>query len=222
MNTNSQLAVIIGLAATVVFAGAITVLLTLPTNNVITDSDLKTNAVIPAHPAIWKGHITFLVTDQLGNINDYREIDNNIVDLGHDCVSDLVFETNDASCDNQPKFTSIGITNCDGTTGANNDASATTCLATTDETLTGMDNATSQSGDVCGAATVTYTDATNVVRLSRTFAGTDTGFQSPVRESGIFNACAAGFEMFSIQSFADVNVASSDNLTVNWDITLSG
>ena len=222
MNTDRQLGVILALAGGLVLAGIAALLNTSASMNSINE-ELETYSVQPTiqkHSA-YQGHITMIVADQFGNIKEYREMDNNIVDEGKDCVSDLVFETNDASCDNQTKFTNVVVSNCDA--AGSGDATNASCADTTPDTVTAFDDTEdTEQGDQCNAGTVTYTDATNVVRVQAVFTEAQITGESPLKESGIVNACGAANELFAIQSFADINLSTNDQLTVNWDITLTG
>ena len=224
MNANSQLGIIMALAGGLVLASVVAFLNTSANVSMTLDdgdSDSAIHANSIQNPSTYKGHITMIVTDQFGSIKEYREMDNNIVDEGKDCVSDLVFETNDASCDNQPKFTNVVVSNCDG--AGTGDATNGVCADTTPDTVTTFDDVEdTEQGDQCNAGTITYTDATNVVRVSAVITEAQITGESPLRESGIVNACAAGNELFAIQSFADINLSTNDQLTVNWDITLTG
>ncbi|GEM_PF-2816362 len=225
MKTDRQLGIILALAGGLVLASVAALLnASTPTASVSSVAEeFETYSILPTLQkySAYQGHITMIVTDMFGNIKEYREMDNNIVDEGKDCVSDLVFETNDASCDNQTKFTNVVVSNCDA--AGSGDATNSNCADTTPDTVTGFDDTEdAEQGDECNAGTVTYTDATNVVRVQAVFTEAEITGESPLRESGIVNACAAGNELFAIQSFADINLATNDQLTVNWDITLTG
>jgi len=73
------------------------------------------------------------------------------------------------------------------------------------------------SREVLDSTTITGTNAEKVQYVSSFEAGDATG---AVKEAGIFNAATTG-DMLSRTTFAVVNKAADDTMTVTWTITLS-
>lgn len=150
-----------------------------------------------------KGHLTLVLTDQFGNVKDYREIDNLIVKVGQDLVGRLVFNGNTTlTSPTFANFVAIGT----GSTAPvlTETALVTPCGTRVQDTLV----ITNRQG----------TGATSKVTADATFAaGNCTG---NVQEAGLFDALTVG-NMFARQQFAGINKLAGDSLTVTWEITLT-
>ena len=166
------------------------------------------------------GHFTVIAKDEFGNIKDYQEFDNVITDQGDACLGNLAFSATGASCSGGVIDT-LAIADCNGAA----------CAAVTDATTQFGDTSADCGDNAKVGATSTYTavSGANKVRLSATYATTDTGLSDPytAREAGILNSagasCVAADQLFAIKVFTSaVTIAGTDTLTVNYDITFSG
>lgn len=182
------------------------------------------------------GHFTLIVKDEFGNIKDYREFDNHIVDQGDQCIANLIFTgTVGATCAGGT-FNEIGVSDCDDATVTNDSthtptAGNATCdlitdtTSTFDEAVAGGPPTRDAVGDYCEiVASNTYTTGPNKVRASTTITEAEITPPPPniVREAAILNSCTADEQMLAIQSFADVTLNAGDSLTINYDISFSG
>ena len=158
------------------------------------------------------GHITLIVTDENGNIKDYVQTDNLVVDEGIDTMGDLVFPDIDLNGNGTDgKFDWIGIGTGGATVAAAGDDGEQTVISTCnrvqDATVTG-------TSAVSGEITVT---------VDASFSGSSCAGaidEAILANSGTGAAANAG-ETLARQVFSDVNVGSSDTLTVSWEITLT-
>ncbi len=146
-----------------------------------------------------KGTVDMVLFDEFGNVKDERHFDNMIVNTGVEAVASRI-APHDGSINPTSPFNYIAI----GTDG--------TGVQATDTHL-GTEVARVQD------AQASYTTSGgNKLILSVTFLpGQGTG---TLRESGVFNAATSG-DMLSRQTFADIQKAAGDTLTVTWTITLT-
>jgi len=178
------------------------------------------------------GHFTLILKDEFGNIKDYREFDNHIVNEGDSCIANLLFTSATGSACGGLTFNEIGVSDCsDGTVAPADDthtpAGNATCDLITDATnvFDELAGTAANFGDFCEiVASNTYTTAPNKVRSSTTVTELEIPGAAPniVREAGILNDCAVDQQMLAIQSFADVTLNTGDSLTINYDISFSG
>jgi len=179
------------------------------------------------------GHVEYKVLDEFGNIKQYIQNDNIVVQVGKDCVARAVFDTDvdPGACGTNAEFQYIAIGN---NTGGTIDDSQVTL-----------------AGNTCASSGTTGEMARKLVTPSFTPAGSGTGTivtldlsgdaftfgagnATAVIDSGIFNAattqdsegrCTAlgTTEMFSIQQLNDatgISVGDGDSLSVKWTITV--
>lgn len=138
------------------------------------------------------GNLTVQLKDEFGNIKDERCVDNLVVTTGRNFVAARMVQ-------NDPLMTHMGL----GT------ESTTPIAANTD---VGTPIGTRAAFDV----TPTATD--NVSTFTATFdPGNGTG---AITEAGIFDAVTGG-NMLSHTTFAVVNKAADDTLTIIWNITVN-
>lgn len=154
------------------------------------------------------GHITLQVIDSDGNVVDYVQTDNLVVDLGLDTMGDLVFpDINLNGNATDGKFDWIGIGT--GTTAAAaGDVGEQTvisgCSRVQDATVSGV---TDTTGEITVTVEASFSGAS--------CAGAVT--EAVLANSGTGAAANAG-EILARQVFSAVNVGASDTLTVTWDI----
>ena len=154
------------------------------------------------------GHLEVIVQDENGNIKAYRQSDNQIVRDGMAIIASQVF--GDINMTNGPvHFMGIGTDN------------------------TGLDDYnTALNAEIPGCArrdvswsNMTAVDAGgNLAQISvngtATFSGSDCAALS-IDEAGVFTAGGASADMFARNTFNDVDLESSDSLTLNWDFVFT-
>jgi hypothetical protein len=174
------------------------------------------------------GHVEYTVLDYNGQIKQYVQGDNQIVDQGRKCAAQLIFNSSDtSSCAfNGDGFNFIGIGN--GTFAASNAAlqlndtdNIPNCLGT---------------GDWCemqrnpGEVTITSANpGTTIAKIKTAMPFTfDHGNVNhvfgviPITESGLFDTAGVGTgNMFSNRAVSGIEVTSSDTLEVTWTITVT-
>lgn len=170
------------------------------------------------------GHVTLIHKDSKGNIVQYLQGDNVVVNHGDDCaIAFLIAGTTPSS--NQcgtvaAGFADIGLGN------------STTAAAKTDVKLGA--EISSNVGNCCGlgraaATTTTFTQSAangnngGKVVLSKTFTSTVTNAVGiAISEAGLFNSTIqAAFPMTAHQVFPTLTLANGDTLAVTWTITLN-
>lgn len=168
-----------------------------------------------------QGHIEVIHTDADGNVKTYIQTDNSIMNDGRNCTAMLLFGQNDgcnaATAANMGKFTVIGITNSSTTLP---DSTAQSTLPTEPQT----DGLARKAGTLgtFTEATATF-GATATQRISATFTYTDTA-SNTIGAAGLFNDTVIDTaSAFALKKFpSNVTMAQNDQLTVNWDISISG
>ena len=159
------------------------------------------------------GHVEYTVKDADGQIKQYAQGDNAIVEKGKDCAAQLIFDRGDttACTFNGDGFNFIAIGNATGAVDGTElqldigagvgEISRTAAVVTID--TSGTD----------AVATITTVNAFNFTSISSTI----------VEQSGLFDdGAAAGGNMFSMRDNLGINVTSADTLAVTWKITLAG
>lgn len=153
-----------------------------------------------------KGKVDMVLYDDSGAVKDERHFDNLIVDTGLEGVASRI-APHDGSINPTSPYNYIGL-------GNGGTAVAATDTALVSELPTGANYARLQDT----LASYSATESGKKLILSVTFLpGQATG---TLRESGVFNA-ATGGDMLARQTFADMQKAAGDTLTVTWTITLS-
>lgn len=172
------------------------------------------------------GHVTTTLTDSAGNIKEYRQSDNLIVNQGENCVTKMLFGASGGST------TGTGV--C---TGQNTDGfryiqigNSSQTVQSSDYKLGGPYNATSGVPSlVPKVATVTLTNSTGsgagttaIAVLATTFTSTQSAAQT-VSESALFNSTTdTSNAMFARQTFTGITMNNGDSLTVQWTINVGG
>jgi len=180
------------------------------------------------------GHVEYTVRGADGQIKQYIQGDNEIVERGKDCSAQAIFGTGtNTVCTNSGfgfKFIAIG-------NGTHVGGSETTQLVDSigNEGCDGI----STTGDTCEIqrkqATVTYvvTGPNTQVTITNsadpfTFNHGDNNNalngEIAITESGLFDDVTLGFaadNLFSIKPISGISVTNADTLSVTWTITLS-
>lgn len=187
---------------------------------------------------LFTGHVTTIVRDSQGNIKEYRQSDNLIVNQGENCALKLLFQQAPAAAGNTvcAGANTIGFHFIEiGNVSATQSGTPATPIST-DFRLYGSHNNTGSAGNNPGlvrkaATTVTWTNntsATSTAAASVVMAATFTNSGSSsktVNESGLFNDTAANFQtdgMFARQTFSTITLSASDSLTVQWTVNIGG
>lgn len=160
------------------------------------------------------GHVEVVAADANGNIIAYRQSDNTVTNVGHNCIAKAVWPTGDYSTGSQPcsgtpaepKY--IALTNTAITPGA------TDTSLSGEITLNGLGRAagTPSAFQVASAGTTS-----TIAQVQNVF--TASGAQS-AQAAGLFDAASSG-NMFADNTFTAVSLNTGDTLTVTWKITLS-
>ncbi len=188
---------------------------------------------------LFTGHVTTTLVDSEGNVKEYRQSDNLIVNQGENCALKLLFQTTTGAAGstvcvgaNTQGFKFIEI----GNVSASQSGTPASPLST-DFRLYGSHNNTGSAGNNPGlvrkaATTVTWTNSTSAtstgaasVVLAATFTNSGSSSKT-VNESGLFNETASATgntdAMFARQVFSTITMAASDSLTVQWTINVGG
>lgn len=184
----------------------------------ITVFDQTSDAAIES--GMFRGHLEIIQTNAEGNVIKYMQTDNAILSKGENCVALDLFGgtaggTGATSCPADPGvFDVIALTNT-ATSGIDS------LVLTGELTGNGLDRVSASSvtatTEAAGAAGV------NVARITNTFTYTG-GPAQGVIGAGLFNQTTlVGSAIFAAKDFpSSVTLNTSDQLTVNWDITTSG
>jgi len=184
----------------------------------ITVFDQTSDAAIES--GMFRGHLEIIQTNAEGNVIKYMQTDNAILSKGENCVALDLFGgtaggTGATSCPADPGvFDVIALTNT-ATSGIDS------LVLTGELTGNGLDRFTATSvtatTEAAGAAGV------NVARITNTFTYSGIPAQGVIG-AGLFNQTTlAGSAIFAAKDFpSSVTLNTSDQLTVNWDITTSG
>lgn len=179
--------------------------------------------------AYMSGHVETVVRDSDGNIKEYRQSDNVIVNTGENCVAKLLFQDDGAGA---------GLGSGTGTTvcvGALNQPWNVIALGNSSTAASGTQSGLltehTASGLTRKISAVTFTNATTatggttstdraVVSLTKTFTNGSPNSQT-VGESGLYNSTSYGAGgLFARQQFSAITLSSGDSLTVTWTINI--
>jgi hypothetical protein len=205
---------------------------------------LATGAISP-EAGTMMGHVEYVVRDSDGNIKNYQQLDNLVVNQGDDCVIAAAFQTTNAGGGDNCTFSAdgfrfIGIGN--GTIVVDEadttllDGGATTVASSgtggimavkADSNTVGTDSSDggtvviSTSTATGGAGPFTFGSSPVTNATTVTSAGLFDAQCSGVggSNSGICTANAATMNMFAVQSITVV-VTAGDSLDVTWTITV--
>ena len=190
-------------------------------------SDLKIADYSPVNTVgMLVGHLEVEARHADGELFAYRQLDNEVVDDGEQCILKMLFATTGKGATaGRGEYASTG--DCSGVLTAAWDVIAigtcTTCAAADTDVSLGTE-ITGNGKDRGYATTKTWTNGsaanpTKIV-LSKTF--TSSGGTSAVTESGLFNATANGSAaakangMLARSTFASVSISSGDSITITW------
>ena len=170
------------------------------------------------------GHLQVETFDKDGNLKDYRQTDNAVVDDGEQCISKMLFGTTQASA-GRGQYS--GTSACTGSlTGAwDVIAIGTDSTAAADTQVILLNETATSDGLERGVATTkTWTNGTGStttkIVMSKTFTS-DSPRDHTIQESGLFNSTTvAGSGMLARQTFSGVTLSDGDSITVTWTFTV--
>jgi len=193
--------------------------------NAISDTPflMAGNEFSPNESYFMIGHVEYTVRGADGEIKQYVQADNVIVEKGKDCTAQKMFNSSDAThcTPGGDGFNFIAIGN--GTTGSANPPPTETGLtdAGSNGCAGGIDTCEMDRtvGDVKITPAVSGKTNTVVEITTRTpFSFTDT---TTVEQSGLFDDLNVGSgNMFALKDQLGIDVTPADTLAVTWKITL--
>lgn len=163
------------------------------------------------------GHVTVVVTDNDGNVKQYMQSDNAILDFGKDALLDDLFGTA-VSAYADIAFTFIGFGGSNATAVAETDSPSAAFSAATEgtcprEDVTGGGNSRS----------VTQAAGAPVLNLQVVVDGSVGGCNTTFGRAVLANTLAVDTgDFFAVTKFSsDVTLSSTDTLTLDWDLTFN-
>lgn len=155
------------------------------------------------------GHITLTAHDEYGNIKQYIQTDNVVLNTADNCISEKIFTlTSGTGCTLADNYDFIHI-------GTGGDAG--------DEVETAVDPLPNTYNDSAQASTIVLTNATSTGGATTVLTATFTDVGATIDEAAIRNALASGAgNPLAYQDFTDIVLGGTDDLTVEWTITIDG
>ncbi len=210
---------------TLVLGVALTVVAGLFSSTIFGLVGTKSDYTTPSTSGLISGHVTTTVRDAEGNIKDYRQTDNLILNAGENCAAKMLFSggaaTGTTVCTgaNNVGYQFIEIGN--GTSAAN----GVNVVLGSGHNATGIPTATGlhiKAGTLNWFANSTSGNAQTETRISTTFTNNAAASQT-VSESGLFNSTSHSTNsMFARQTFSTITLNNGDQLTVEWRIQIGG
>ena len=163
----------------------------------------------PSDSSFLTGHLTLTAYNENGDIIAYRQTDNTVLNIGDNCISETIFTpaAGDKGCDDTSIFTDILI----GTGASGGSAEGDTDplpVTQADVTITASASLTNASG-TGGAVTVLTAAFTDV--------------NADIDEAALRNAgTPTTGAVLAYQEFTLISLGISDDLTVEWTITIDG
>jgi hypothetical protein len=225
-----RIAIVMKLNTTTLVLGiALTVVAGLFSSTIFGLTGTKNDAQTTTAAGLITGHVITTVRDAAGNIKEYRQSDNQIVNQGENCVAKMLFSGSGGSA--------TGTNVC---VGQNTDGfryieigNSTQAVTSADYKLGNPHNATSfgsGSSLIIKAGTVNWfanstgsgSGTTTDTRISATFQNSAPNPQT-VSESGLFNSTNHNTNaLFARQTFGTITLNNGDQLTVEWRINIGG
>lgn len=205
---------------TIVLAVALTIVTGLFSSTIFGLIETKTSTGTNADAAaLFTGHVETVVRDADGNVKEYRQSDNLVVNNGENCASRLLFSDDAAGA------TATGVCTGTLTQGFNVIAIGTGTATAADADVRLTAESVGNGLDRALATTRTLTNGTGgteaQAQFSRTF--TNTGASTTIAESGLFNSTTSSTGgMFARQTFTGISLNTNDQLTVTWTINIGG
>ena len=218
---NSKTTIIGLVAAIAVLSGAMGMSVT------GTFSDLKTAEYSPISTStgMLLGHVEIEARHADGELYDYRQLDNAVVDDGEQCILKMLFGSGGAhggSANGRGEYASgAGTAACTGAlTGAWDVIAIGTGTDAAIEADVKLGTESTTNGAARGVATTktwgNLTAGIPQIVMSKTFTATG-GDIGAVTESGLFNSTTAGAQgMLARNVFSAVTLADGDSITITW------
>jgi len=185
------------------------------------------NEFSPNESAYMIGHVEYTVRNADGEIKQYVQADNVIVEKGKDCSAQRIFNATDntGTGNSVCAFTGDGfnfIAIGNGTTGSANPPATETKLVDLNNDGCQGSTDTCEMARTQGTVTFETSGITTIATITTKDPFTFTGISSTtVQQSGLFdNASPASGNMFSLRDALAIPVNSADTLAVTWKITL--
>ncbi len=175
----------------------------------------------PIESGFMMGHLEIIHTDSDGNVKAYMQTDNRIMNDGERCAAFDLFGTGASDVCTTDPGTYRWIALDAGTVGGLN--SNSTALPA-ELTANGLNRQAADSVTVQTESKAIAGGTFQEIRISKTFTHTVAGPQT-VTAAGLFNMTqdTVNESLFAAKDFVtSVSLALNDQLTVNWDIRLSG
>ena len=215
MKSKSTITVLV--AALAVLSGIMGMTMT----GVFSDQELMTASTKNVAVGLMTGHLEIEAFHENGEVYDYRQFDNLVVDTGEQCILKMLFASygQSGSGNGRGGYTSTGV--CTGALNSPWDVIAigtgTTNPAETDIKL---ETESTANGGARGIATEkTWTNSSGGIPqivLKKTFTASG-GAIGAVTESGLFNSTTvAGSGMLARNEFSAVTLADGDSITITW------
>lgn len=198
---------------------------------------LATGGVTP-EVGTMMGHVEYIVRDSSGNIVQYQQLDNMVVNQGDNCVITAAFQTtaaggSDVGCTfSSDGFRFIGIGNDTQTIAATHTTLSNTATTTASSGAAGIMAVRADANTVGSASS---NGGTVIIATETPFTFTDGTITNAtaVKTAGLFDATCSGndathgyctansgtMNMFAAQAI-DVTVGDGDSLDVTWTITV--
>lgn len=157
------------------------------------------------------GHVTTIVTDSDGNVKQYSQTDNVILDGGKaNMVEDLFGVTAPGNPANDYTFVALG-------TNATAHAEGDSAIAFTASACPREDAGVDTGSDI----DTTPTSGQTILNIQVQVLGADGGCANTFEEAALFNLLTGG-DMFALTKLTTpVTLVSGDTLTLDWDITFT-
>jgi len=152
------------------------------------------------------GHLTLTAYDDNGNVIAYRQTDNVVVNDGDGCISELIFAvTSGAVCTGgATAFDIIHI----GTGDSSGATEGTTSLVAY--------NSNTGFASVILSAPVALGGADTLITANFFNVG------ATIQEASIQESATTSSSALAIQSFSGIPLGGSDDLTIQWTVTIDG
>ena len=171
------------------------------------------NEFSPIESAYMIGHVEYTVRGADGQVKQYAQGDNLIVERGKDCAAQMIFDNS----------SSTACTITSGTTGFNFIAIGNATGAVSGDELQLDTGATVGEIDrTSGTVTIDITGTDTIATITTTTPFAFTSISSTtVQQSGLFDdGTPVSGNMFAMRDALAIPVTSADTLAVTWKITL--
>ena len=216
MNSKSTITVLV--AALAVLSGAMGMSMT----GVFSDQEIMTASTRNVAVGLMTGHLEIEARHMNGELFDYRQLDNIIVNDGEQCILKMLF-SNGTSGAGRGATTTVGAGAC---TGALTNpwsviaiGTCTSCAPDGTNVVLGTEVVTN-GGQRVYASEATWTNATSQIVLKNTFTAAG-GNIGAVTESGLFNSTTSNKNgMLARTTFDAVTINDGDSITITWTFTV--